>query len=91
MVEWIDLKTRNKILRTLYTILLLAILSIQAYLIFKVYPEERKLFKECEIKTLCYYGQIPENLCYGYKYGNSYSPNPSFNIPESNNSSGVNG
>lgn len=84
----------NNITKVLFTILLIAIFSIQLYLIIKVYPEERKIFLECEKSVLCEYGYLPENLCYGYKYGQVYSrnplidvPGPKINIPESNNNS----
>lgn len=76
-----DFDNYSKIVKVLFTILLIVIFCLQIYLIFKVYPEEREIFLECEKSILCEYGYLPENLCYGYKYGQVYSNNPLIDVP----------
>jgi hypothetical protein len=68
-----------KIPKIFFTLIYVVIIILQAYVIFHVFPVEKKLYQDCETKVLCEFGQLPNNLCYGYEW-NKF--NVIFNLPK---------
>lgn len=73
-------KNSKNFIKIIYFFVMVSILIVQLYLVFFALPEHNKVFKECEMKVLCEYGELPSHLCYGYEYEKRRSRNPVFDL-----------
>ena len=62
-----DMIKKNKFILVIYLLIMLSIISLQIYALFYAMPLERRIFEECNLKTLCLNGYLYGDVCHGYK------------------------